>query len=75
MGLFSKTPPPTPEERHAADPDVANQRRADAVRHYERTGDSTRMWEEKSRHVDAARTVRDYDRSPQGRREARRRNS
>ncbi|MGY6019567.1 hypothetical protein [Streptomyces spinosirectus] len=72
MGWFSTPLPPTPEERRAADPDVANRRRADAARHYERTGDSSRMWEEKNRHVDAARKVKDYDSTPAGRRAARR---
>ena len=73
MGLFSRTPPmPTPEERHAANKEVADKRRADAARHYEKTGDSSRMWAEKERYVDAARKVDAYDSSPQGRREARR---
>lgn len=73
MGLFSSKPlPPTPEERHAADKTVADRRRYEAARHYERTGDSSRMWEEKNRHNDAVRKVHDYDSSPTGRREARR---
>lgn len=73
MGWFSRTPMPTPEERHSADQQVADQRRAEAARHYERTGDSSRMWQEKSRYVAARRAVRAYDSTPQGRREARRR--
>lgn len=72
MSFFSRTPMPTPEERRSADPNVADQRRSDAVRHYERTGDGSRMWQEKSRHADAVRKVRAYDSTPQGRREARR---
>jgi hypothetical protein len=72
VGFFSRPLPPTPEERQAADRTVADRRRSDAAAHYRKTGDSSRMWDEKSRFVDASRKVNAYDSSPAGRREARR---
>jgi hypothetical protein len=73
MGLFSRrTPMPTPEQRYYADEANSDKRRSDAAAHYRKTGDSSRMWEEKSRHVDGVRAMRDYQETRAGRREAKR---
>ncbi|MET7890650.1 hypothetical protein [Streptomyces mirabilis] len=55
----------SPTDRLTADPAVEERiveefrgRRAEAVRHYERTGDSSRMWAEKSAQNDAIWSAR-----------------
>jgi hypothetical protein len=73
MGLFSRrVSEPTPEDRYFADKATSDQRRAAAADHYDKTGDSSRMWQEKSRHVDAVYAMRDYQQTRKGRREAKR---
>ncbi|MFJ8677243.1 hypothetical protein [Streptomyces sp. NPDC093589] len=72
MGLFSRNQTPTPEDRYYADKEISDARRANAANRYRATGDSSRMWAEKARHVDAVNKVRAYESTPQGRREARR---
>ncbi|MYX75078.1 hypothetical protein [Streptomyces sp. SID3915] len=73
MGLFSSKPPkPTAADRDAANKAISDRRRAEAAAHYRATGDSSHMWAEKSRHVNASIKVTTYDASGQGRREAKR---